>query len=713
MSIKNKGFTLVEMLVIAPIVILAIGAFITLIVNLTGEIMSSRGSNILTYDIQNALGRIEDDVKLSAGFLATSTVPLTASNPQGQGAVNSTTPFSFSGASGQALILNALVTNGNPLALDTRYLYLADSPNSCASSEEYQRNTPMTMNIVYFLRKTNPGNETYSLWRRVIMPANYANTTAYCGSKVAWQQPNCIDDAARNAFCKTNDEELVKNLQLTDFTISYFTAAGSTTPATVTNNTSLQPITTAAVTISASPTIAGRTITGSGTVRASRLDTNASAIATVQAPTAVPSSPSVSSTVSNGHNVRFSWPRVPGATSYTLRYSVNGGADSSVITINNNQREYVVKDGWNGDIVSVKVLAYNSLGASTEATNSTQIPLWSPLVLKGNWTDYGSPYSTAAYTKTRTGMIIFKGLVKNPSYASGEDIIASIPADYAPKDGRLIFGVSTHDNASGRVDVLPPASADPDATAEVRIDTGHGNWVSLETIRYDLPETRSNGLTPYTRTTPTLLNSWVNYGGVYANASYALDPTSKRVFVQGLVRSGTITDNTPIFALPAAVAPSAYNHFATRSTVFAGLGASTTNFVTKGNGSNSFLSLNSVYYSATGVTWTAPTLLSGWVNHSASFTPAGYTRTITETANGTSNGVISLRGLIRSGTANAGTALFTLPAGHRPANRILYTVASGGGYGRLDILPTGEVQFMTGSNSWYSLDGVTFLADGS
>jgi hypothetical protein len=31
---------------------------------------------------------------------------------------------------------------------------------------------------------------------------------------------------------------------------------------------------------------------------------------------------------------------------------------------------------------------------------------------------------------------------------------------------------------------------------------------------------------------------------------------------------------------------------------------------------------------------------------------------------------------------------------------------------RIDILPTGEVRFMGNTNLWYSLDGITFLADG-
>lgn len=709
---KSNGFTLVEMMVVAPIVILAIGAFIALIVNLTGEIMSSRGSNVLTYDIQNALGRIEDDIKLSSGFLATSSVPLTAANPQGRGAVNSTTPFTSSGVDGNALILNTIVTDGNPLSLDTQFIYLSDAPNNCVNSEEYRRNTPMTMNIVYFLRKVNTSDETYSLWRRAILPANYADTNAYCGSKAPWQQPNCINTTPRSNFCRTNDEELVKNIQLADFRVEYFTSAGSSSPVTVTGNASLQPVTTTSISLTSTSTIAGRDVTASAALRASRLDTNASAVGIPPAPATSLAAPNVSSTVSDGHNVKFTWPRVAGATSYTIQYSVNGGTDSAVISLDSNTREYVTNDGWNGDMVSAKVIARNSVTQSSEATNTTLIPLWSPLLLKGNWTDYGGTYGTAAYTKTRTGMIMFRGLIKNATYTSGGQVLATIPADYAPKDGRMIFGVSTHDSVSGRIDVSPPASDDPDAFANVSISVGSGSWISLESIRYDLPETRSGGLSPYARTNPGLLNSWANYANGYAPASYALDPTSRRVFTQGLVRYGTIADNTPIFALPSGVAPAMYTHLASRSTVFAGIGANTTHLLAKGNGTNGYLSLNSVFYSGTGVTWTAPTLGNGWVNYGSGNSTAGYTRSTNETANGTSNGVVGLRGLIRAGTTTSGTALFTLPAGHRPANRILYTVYSNTAYGRLDILPDGRVFFMVGSNGWYSLDGVTFLADG-
>ena len=35
----QKGFTLIEMLVVAPVVILTIGAFLTVIISMTGEVL--------------------------------------------------------------------------------------------------------------------------------------------------------------------------------------------------------------------------------------------------------------------------------------------------------------------------------------------------------------------------------------------------------------------------------------------------------------------------------------------------------------------------------------------------------------------------------------------------------------------------------------------------------------------------------------------------
>lgn len=176
--VGQKGFTLVEMLVVAPIVILAIGAFLTVIISMTGEVISSRASNTLIFNVQDALARIEEDVELSAGFLATNTVTLSAA--QGQGYNNDATNFTNVGSNGNALILNMIATDTNPLTSTSQYVYLRDQPNSCLAP---QNNIPLTYNVVYFVKDG-------TLWRRTIMPQQYADTTTYaCGT--TWQQPSC------------------------------------------------------------------------------------------------------------------------------------------------------------------------------------------------------------------------------------------------------------------------------------------------------------------------------------------------------------------------------------------------------------------------------------------------------------------------------------------------------------------------------------------
>lgn len=65
-------------------------------------------------------------------------------------------------------------------------------------------------------------------------------------------------------------------------------------------------------------------------------------------------------------------------------------------------------------------------------------------------------------------------------------------------------------------------------------------------------------------TAPTLLNSWVNYGGGEAVAGYYKDALGI-VHIKGLVKSGTTTPGTNIFVLPAGFCPTDSHWFATTS----------------------------------------------------------------------------------------------------------------------------------------------------
>lgn len=691
----NAGFTLVEMLVVAPIIILAIGAFIALIVNLTGEVMSSRGANMLTYNLQDALNRIEEDVKLSAGYLATNSIPFGSTNPQGRGGVNSTTNFILTDPThGTALILNSYATNGNPVSINSGLIYLADKPNDCSDYAAYSKNRPMTTNIVYFI----DGDGT--LWRRVIMPLDYDNPATYCGSSVPWQRPTCIDNPARHSFCKTNDEKLLEHVGTDGFHVDYYTAASNSVPVTITGATTtadLQSATTVSIALRATDTIAGREISKAGTLRVSRLDTNASAVGDLHAPTGAPASPALASSVTDGHIVTYTWPQVATATSYSVRYRVNSGAWSTATTLTNTNRSYAIHSGWNGDTVEMQITAHNDAGSSATVARSTAIPLYAPSVLQNNWNNYSPDFATAAFTKTSEGVVVLRGLVKRAGSAVGGETIFQLPEDYRPS-APIMFTTMTDPNTASRIDIQP--------NGNVIISSGSGGWIAFDGIRFIPTSTSSITFQPL-----TMVNGWVNYDTNWTAASYAKDSLN-RTFTRGLIRSGSTTAASLIGALPAGFSSPSYLHIPTytgsgfglfspsqvNSTYSAGAG------LQYKTGSNGYLSIESMFYNDyTG--WTSLPLQNGWVWYSSAgiFSTPAYIKA--------ADGIVSLKGLIMSGTTTAGTTIATLPAGYRPSSRLIFEVVNNSAASRVDVYPTGQVIIQTGGNVWLALDNISFVAE--
>jgi hypothetical protein len=72
--------------------------------------------------------------------------------------------------------------------------------------------------------------------------------------------------------------------------------------------------------------------------------------------------------------------------------------------------------------------------------------------------------------------------------------------------------------------------------------------------------------------------------------------------------------------------------------------------------------------------------------------------------------MVHLSGLVRAGTV--GSTIFTLPAGYRPGKTIIRATQSANAQARLDIWASGAVQATQGSSTWFSLDGVSFTAEG-
>lgn len=106
-------------------------------------------------------------------------------------------------------------------------------------------------------------------------------------------------------------------------------------------------------------------------------------------------------------------------------------------------------------------------------------------------------------------------------------------------------------------------------------------------------------------------------------------------------------------------------------------------------------------------TWQTPTYQNSWIDYDAGTTYGGlqYYKD--------SLGIVHLRGLIKSGTVTAGTAITTLPVGYRPGRQLIFEVTSNDVRGRIDVTPTGIIQTGAGiSNLWVSLANITFRAEG-
>ena len=317
------------------------------------------------------------------------------------------------------------------------------------------------------------------------------------------------------------------------------------------------------------------------------------------------------------------------------------------------------------------------------------IPLWEPLILQNNWSNYEpfNDWSRAAYTKTSDGIVVVKGMInRTGSYTVGETV-ATLPVGYRPV-GPLMFGGMSN-SASSRIDVQVNGNID--------FSIGHASiWSSLDSIRFV-----ASGAHAVTNV-PTLLNGWTNFGSGWQVASHIQDSNS-RVWVQGLLAPGTNADNTQIFAMPSGRISTEFLHIPARGGAFRGIAVNGSGILVKGTGSTGYHSVTAMYYPDSTATWTTMTPLGGGWQAFPGFSTPAYTK-------GTDN-IVTLKGLLRLGTATSGTVIFTLPSGFRPKETLLIPNISNQLIGRVDINENGQIIFRNGSNTWFSLDGISFLAE--
>lgn len=674
--LKNKspnrpasGFTLIEMLIISPIVILAIGGFIALMVTMVGSVLATRDQTTMIYESQDALNRIEDDIRLSAEFLTTTG---TLVSPQGS---NDGT-IAFSNAT-NTLILSTLATTKNPADSTRELVYYKNQPNACDSQKVF--NQVLFNKVVYFIKNG-------SLWRRTILPNNNTNAIpdAETVCTAPWQQNSC-SPGYTNIRCKTNDIELMKNVS--SMAVEYYTNPASSSNIGAAN---AGDALTVKVTVIGNKTSAGRPLTTTQSANATRLNIS------VTPPTILPlqftQHPFSKAVIPTDTNVQFSvTPNYSGASIQWQR-SIDSGASWQDISgaTNNTFTLATVSLGMNNYRYRAKGTLNSDVIYSNPATLT--VTLWGDIDFSPGFSNYLGTYAPIGYTRTTAGVVMLKGLIKKSSAMVAGETIGTLPVGSRPS-GILLFQTSTNSNVSSRVDIYP--------NGDIKVNVGDDGWLSLEGINF-IPAGTS-----YTRNPLTTVNGWVNYGGSFSPATYVTDSLG-RIHVEGLVRYGTMANGTQMVSnLPASARTDKYMHLPSRSTTTSQIGIDQTyGIVAKNTGTNGYMTINSFYYPASmSGSWTNLSLQNSWVSYDGGsfFTLPQYTKG--------SDNIVRLRGLIRSGATANGTVVATLPAGYRPKDRTLLGGICIDAYCRIDVLPNGSVELYGASSSWTSLDSVTFLAE--
>lgn len=198
---KVAGFTLIELLFVTPMVILIVAVMVGFAISLTGDALVARERVNAAYLAQNALDRIENDVRLSSTILATSgTLP----SPQGRNNnFNGTQAFS---APAEFLVLEQYATTTSQYEQSRKLVFYNNQPYPCGNANE-ERNTVMRTKVIYYL-------DGSTLKRRVVVPA-YASGDV-CATP--WQRNSCKNGLSDINQCRATDETIAENVSEIVFT---------------------------------------------------------------------------------------------------------------------------------------------------------------------------------------------------------------------------------------------------------------------------------------------------------------------------------------------------------------------------------------------------------------------------------------------------------------------------------------------------------------
>lgn len=245
----SPAFTIIEVLIVSPLIVLMIGAFIGAAVTLTGEALRQNEQTTIAFETQAALDEVEQDIVQATSFRTVIAPP----SPQGSNDALATFTNTTGTSTQDNLIIRQPTTDKDPND-PTRQLVYTGTP--CDSN-----NPLFETSIVYFLKDNSSNSNTKSLYRRTILQSGTSCLTP-------WQRPSCTSQALNTTVCKADDEKLLD--YVTTFDVKYYNQANSVDPPLA--DSEANAAASVAVQISVSKTSAGKALNYSGSMRATSIN---------------------------------------------------------------------------------------------------------------------------------------------------------------------------------------------------------------------------------------------------------------------------------------------------------------------------------------------------------------------------------------------------------------------------------------------------------
>ncbi len=201
MKKRQDGFTLIEVLIISPVIMLTIVITMSYLFNLYGQ-LTQQGSLInLNVEAQNITFGMQDDIFYANSFNSGLNSGLVDAYQPSGGWKNNTTPGTLI-ISTPALTDNRRSENREPVFIDTE---------GCTTN--LLDNAPLYNNVIYFASGTN-------LYKRIV---SAPSTTATCGSSFFKQT------CPHGQTTSTCGEDRLMTDKLNNFTLTYYDSSNNVT----------------------------------------------------------------------------------------------------------------------------------------------------------------------------------------------------------------------------------------------------------------------------------------------------------------------------------------------------------------------------------------------------------------------------------------------------------------------------------------------------